>query len=112
VSNWEFAADAAAVNDAPLRCDQRRVDQLGAGLGFIHSAASLTMLADMEVSSPENMQSGYIPDNSYVAVFQSGWREGNYVGGFLNSLKPAKKPLPIVTYRCMACGFLESYADA
>ena len=48
-----LAADPAIGDDAPTRRLQRGVDQFGAGLGLVHSAASLIACDGGEVSSPE-----------------------------------------------------------
>jgi hypothetical protein len=55
------------------------------------------------------MQDGYLVDETRVAHWHEGpprrWLGMTMVGW-------AKKRLPITTYRCPACGYLESYAKA
>ena len=48
-----LAANPAVGDDAPTRRPQRGIDQFGAGLGLVHSAASLMACDGGEVSSPE-----------------------------------------------------------
>lgn len=57
------------------------------------------------------MEEGFTLDNTYGARLQSGWVEGapersRWTG---ISLK-GKDLLPITTFRCVRCGYLESYA--
>jgi hypothetical protein len=53
-SGADFLSPRPAVRDhAPPRRPQRGVDQFGAGLGLVHSAASLMACDGGEVSSPE-----------------------------------------------------------
>jgi hypothetical protein len=52
VRGRQFSANATAIYDAPPRCDQRRINQFCSGFRFIHSAASLMTLTDVDVSSP------------------------------------------------------------
>ena len=69
------------------------------------------------------MQEGFIPEFAHAnRVFVSRWvagsppdrgpRKGTAAHfGFWWGISLGRKPLqPIVTYRCLACGYLESYA--
>jgi ribosomal protein L37E len=57
------------------------------------------------------MVEGFVPDTSYAALVGSAWVEGKAEKNFLGSLKvKGTRTFPIVTFRCSACGFLESYA--
>lgn len=70
----------------------------------------------------DEMIQGYLLDFSHGAVLVSQWVEGppkkgwlgrldvplEKTGSFLPSMK--YKSIPAATFRCKACGFLESYA--
>jgi hypothetical protein len=59
------------------------------------------------------MQEGFIPDLAYqhYRVLVSSWQAGTPEPRLWFGIKLRKKDLrPIVTYRCPACGYLESYA--
>jgi predicted nucleic-acid-binding Zn-ribbon protein len=56
------------------------------------------------------MEQGVIPDQGYGKVWVSSWQR-NSEKGFFGSLKTWKvKRTEIAAYRCMKCGYLESYA--
>ena len=56
------------------------------------------------------METGFIPDYA-PTVFVSSWLAGTPKPSWFGMIVPRKKDLrPIVTYRCPACGYLESYA--
>ena len=59
------------------------------------------------------METGYTVDISYGKTAVPKWVAGEPVSSFWSSgLKLAgKEQLPVSTYRCRQCGFLESYAD-
>lgn len=57
------------------------------------------------------MIAGFVPDLSYASVFTGTWYEGAPEKNFLGNVKIKGEPYPITTYRCSACGFLESYAQ-
>ena len=40
----------------------------------------------------------------------SSWHEGEPRKAWWGDVKMSKKPLPIITWRCNRCGFLENYA--
>jgi len=57
------------------------------------------------------MAEGFVPDSIGGALLGSAWVEGKPEKNLLGSLKvKGKRTFPIVTLRCDACGFLESYA--
>ena len=57
------------------------------------------------------MTQGFIADHTYGAVNVSQWVEGAPRASFWKKIKaPADKSLPVATFRCTGCGFLESYA--
>ena len=57
------------------------------------------------------MSSGFIPNRAPDVVYGSLWVEGEPKPGFSGIKVSQELSLPIVTYRCAACGFLESYAN-
>ena len=50
----DLAPHPAGLHHAPAGSFQGRVDQFGAGLGLVHSAASLSAAESREVDSPAN----------------------------------------------------------
>jgi len=57
------------------------------------------------------MAEGFVPDSIGGALLRGAWVEGKPEKNLLGSLKiKGKRTFPIVTLRCDACGFLESYA--
>lgn len=57
------------------------------------------------------MSRGFIADDALQAIHVSRWVEGEPERSLLWGTKaPRAKSLHVTTYRCMACGFLESYA--
>ena len=57
------------------------------------------------------MMQGYIVDHLHGGVRVSSWIEGAPKKSIWFGLEsPEERPLPIGTFRCSACGFLESYA--
>jgi hypothetical protein len=57
------------------------------------------------------MARGFIPESSHATIV-SFWVEGEPESSFWSAgIKiPEDKVISIVTYRCIGCGFLESYA--
>lgn len=56
---------------------------------------------------------GFVADHSHVTVFVSHWIEGEPERSVWRGVKASpKRALPIATYKCAACGFLESYASS
>jgi hypothetical protein len=59
------------------------------------------------------MEEGYVLDESYGERRQSTWVSGSPEPSFWTGLKTrGKERLPVSTYRCSRCGYLESYAPA
>jgi len=57
------------------------------------------------------MVEGVTLDRTYGSVLPSTWMEGAAIKGWTGSLKmKGKTQIDIKTYRCAACGYLESYA--
>jgi len=56
------------------------------------------------------MEAGLIPDEGYSHTFMSKWVEGVAQTGFFGLKLKGKRQFAITTYRCTACGYLESYA--
>lgn len=54
------------------------------------------------------MQQGFVADTRPVDAFVSFWTAGHPRRGFFGLKLPNRTP--IATFRCQACGFLESYA--
>ncbi|WP_010583176.1 PF20097 family protein [Schlesneria paludicola] len=70
----------------------------------------------------DEMIQGYVLDYTYGAVLVSQWAEGQPQNSWRGTLKvPMKestsflpsmkyRTIPVATFRCQSCGFLESYA--
>ena len=57
------------------------------------------------------MAEGFVPDSIGGALLRSAWFEGKPEKNLLGGLNvKGKQAFPIVTFRCNACGLLESYA--
>jgi hypothetical protein len=57
------------------------------------------------------MEQGFVLDNTYGARVVSHWAPGAPLKSFWAGTKlPEGETIPIGTYRCAACGFLEMYA--
>jgi hypothetical protein len=58
------------------------------------------------------MEAGYILDQIHDAVSRQGaWVDGTPERSIWTGLKlKGHQRLPVTTYRCSACGYLESYA--
>jgi len=57
------------------------------------------------------MDAGYVLDVTHGAMAQSSWVEGEPERSFWTGLKvKGHQRLPVLTYRCTGCGYLESYA--
>ena len=58
------------------------------------------------------MAEGFLIDSSQQAVRVTHWAEGAPTYWFLKVLKlRGRRRLPVQTWRCASCGFLESYAN-
>ena len=59
----------------------------------------------------KTMEAGFVLDQTYGANTQSAWIEGAPERSFWTGVKlKGHQRLPVTTYRCPACGYLESYA--
>lgn len=57
------------------------------------------------------MESGFVADNTHGGTLQSTWVDGAPVRSMWTGLKlKGHERLPVTTYRCTRCGYLESYA--
>ena len=58
------------------------------------------------------MVSGWVPDNTQAGFQQENWSPGEPQPSFWTGLKVEKKDIviPVTTFRCPNCGYLESYA--
>ena len=57
------------------------------------------------------MELGVIIDVGYGAVTQSSWVDGEPEKSIWTGLKlKGRVRIPVITYRCPHCGYLESYA--
>jgi hypothetical protein len=57
------------------------------------------------------MASGFVIDTSYGTMIVSRWAAGVPEKSWFTGLKLRREPLPITTFRCSSCGYLESYAN-
>lgn len=58
------------------------------------------------------MEEGFILDNAHSALVQSEWIEGPPERSRWTGLKlKGKEHIPVVAFRCLQCGYLESYAQ-
>jgi predicted nucleic-acid-binding Zn-ribbon protein len=58
-----------------------------------------------------HMEQGFVLDNTYGARVVSQWAAGAPQKSFWSGTKlPDEKLIPIGTFRCSSCGYLESYA--
>ena len=57
------------------------------------------------------MEQGFILDNAYGAHVVSQWVAGPPLKSIWTGTKlPKQDPVPVGTFRCAGCGYLESYA--
>jgi hypothetical protein len=57
------------------------------------------------------MEPGFVLDWTHGGVAQSSWVDGVPVPSIWTGLKlKGHERVPVTTYRCTKCGFLESYA--
>jgi hypothetical protein len=55
---------------------------------------------------------GFVLDRTYGANLQSTWVGGRPAKSFWTGLKlKGQGTLPVTTFRCSGCGYLESYAS-
>jgi predicted nucleic-acid-binding Zn-ribbon protein len=58
------------------------------------------------------MEEGFVLDRTHGANLQSTWVAGFPTRSFWTGLKLRGLPtLPVTTFRCSGCGYLESYAS-
>lgn len=58
-----------------------------------------------------SMTEGFVVDNGYGTKTVSTWVEGAPVNSFWTGLKlRGRRQVPIQTWRCGRCGYLENYA--
>lgn len=58
-----------------------------------------------------SMELGFVPELGYNSIARNVWLEGEPVPSFWTGIKISGKVLYAVqTYRCVSCGYLESYA--
>ena len=61
----------------------------------------------------QEMEAGFVLDRAQGAVAQSAWVDGAPMRSIWTGLKlKGHQLLPVTTYRCTKCGYLESYAAA
>jgi hypothetical protein len=59
------------------------------------------------------MEEGFVPDHAHGTVVGSRWMRGRPKRSLLTGIKVrGERAYPIVTYRCLRCGFLASFAGA
>jgi len=56
------------------------------------------------------MEQGLVVDLNYAGLLQSMWVEDPVVGGVGPAATVAKRKIKTITYRCLSCGHLDSYA--
>jgi hypothetical protein len=57
------------------------------------------------------MESGWVPDNAHSGLQRQNWSPGEPQPSFWTGLKVGKdQVIPVTTFRCPKCGYLESYA--
>ena len=78
--------------------------------GFSKKELSMSQAA---ISCPKcqgEMAQGYVHDFTPVGVGISQWNAGPPKKAFSAGILDAPSHIPIGTFRCQSCGFLESYA--
>ena len=91
------------------------------GIEFGRMALKESPMNQAEMTCPKcqgEMESGYLIDHSHVALLASLWARGKPKKHWWFSLqtnnaitRPSPSDqIPVGTYRCKTCGFLESYA--
>ena len=59
----------------------------------------------------KSMEPGFVLDQTYGANAQSAWVEGAAERSIWTGVKlKGRERVPVTTYRCSGCGYLESYA--
>lgn len=58
------------------------------------------------------MEQGFVLDHSHGAILQSLWVAGPVERSRWTGLRlKGREKVPIITWRCTRCGYLESYAQ-
>ena len=58
-----------------------------------------------------SLEQGFVVDQDHGNRRVSQWAAGAPMKSFWTGTKlPEEQPIPIATYRCSSCGYLESYA--
>jgi hypothetical protein len=59
------------------------------------------------------MERGLLIDHAHYGVpYRQSWLAGETSKGWLGERMPKGKPIPVTTWRCGSCGYLESYASS
>jgi len=59
------------------------------------------------------MEEGFVLDHTYGAYLQAMWVEGAPAKSFWTGLKiKGRIKLPVTSFRCSGCGYLESFASS
>ena len=56
------------------------------------------------------MEEGFLPDFTHARILQQGWAKGIPRDGFLGIKARRSDLIAVSTYRCVVCGYLESFA--
>jgi predicted nucleic-acid-binding Zn-ribbon protein len=57
------------------------------------------------------MEEGFVLDRTYGANLQATWVEGSPTKSFWTGVQVrGRQRLPVTTFRCSSCGYLESFA--
>ena len=94
---------------------------LATGIEFGRMSQKESPMNEVETTCPKcqgEMESGYLIDHSHVAFLASLWARGKPKKHWWFSLQAnnaitqpsPSDQIPVGTYRCKTCGFLESYA--
>ncbi|MDB5345262.1 MAG: hypothetical protein JWP89_3639 [Schlesneria sp.] len=70
-------------------------------------------MSESAMSCPKcqgEMVQGYVLDFTPIGLSVSQWNAGSPKRAGLNSILDSTSQIPIGTFRCRSCGFLESYA--
>jgi len=83
-------------------------------LGCTHVEARRKLTLNEGTDCPKcqtQMVTGFIPDSTYGGFSLPGWYPGDPAKSWLGTYKvDTKQLIPIRTFRCPNCGYIESYA--
>jgi hypothetical protein len=82
------------------------------GVQLIERVDAMSMKPQVCPKCQGEMVQGFVPDYTHARILISGWVEGPPAKSFWYGTKVPGQPIPIATFRCAGCGFLESYAQA